>query len=239
MSPIAPIELQRLSLGWRGQPVICEVSGRFEAGSMTAIVGPNGAGKSTLIKGIMGMLPPLAGHVWLAGGSPTAVAWLPQAADVDPSFPISVLEMVALGAWGRVGAWRRYSDEEIERTLAALKTVGLAHLAKHRFGTLSGGQTQRALFARMLVQDAPTLLLDEPFAGVDRHTAEELMALLCRLHQQGRTVVVVLHDLDLVRRHFPRTLLLSNGRAIWGDTEQVLADVEFKTAYRWQEKRAL
>ncbi|WP_445657818.1 metal ABC transporter ATP-binding protein [Achromobacter sp. NCFB-sbj8-Ac1-l] len=230
--PVA-IELQDASFGWHGHAALRGVSGRFEPGAMTAVVGPNGAGKSTLIKGIMGVLRPLSGSVTVGGAGRSELAWLPQAAELDRSFPVSVLDLVAMGAWRRVGAWRRYGAEEIDRCLHALDTVGLAGMAGRAVDTLSGGQMQRTLFARMLVQDAPVLLLDEPFAAVDSHTADDLMALLCGLHGQGRTVITVLHDLDMVRGHFPQCLLLSGSVVAWGDTEAALCDKNLKTARQW------
>ncbi|MBB1627457.1 metal ABC transporter ATP-binding protein [Achromobacter sp. UMC71] len=231
-APVA-IELRDASFGWHGHAALRGVSGRFEPGAMTAVVGPNGAGKSTLIKGIMGVLRPLSGSVTVGGAGRSELAWLPQAAELDRSFPVTVLDLVAMGAWRRVGAWRRYGAEEIDRCLHALDTVGLAGMAARGVDTLSGGQMQRTLFARMLLQDAPVLLLDEPFAAVDSHTADDLMALLCGLHGQGRTVIAVLHDLDMVRDHFPQCLLLSGSVVAWGDTETTLCDTHLKTARQW------
>ena len=231
-APVA-IELRDASFGWHGHAALRGVSGRFEPGAMTAVVGPNGAGKTTLIKGIMGVLRPLSGSVTVGGAGRSELAWLPQAAELDRSFPVSVLDLVAMGAWRRVGAWRRYGAEEIDRCLHALETVGLAGMAGRGVDTLSGGQMQRTLFARMLVQDAPVLLLDEPFAAVDSHTADDLMALLCGLHGQGRTVITVLHDLDMVRDYFPQCLLLSGSVVAWGDTESALCDENLKTARQW------
>jgi len=232
-APIA-IELDNASFGWHGHAALKSVSGRFAAGGMTAVVGPNGAGKSTLIKGIMGVLRPMSGSVRVTGAGRAGLAWLPQAAELDRSFPATVLELAAMGAWRRVGGWRRVAGEELERCMAALETVGLADAAGRAVGALSGGQMQRALFARMLVQDAPVLLLDEPFAAVDSHTADELMALLCGLHGQGRTVIAVLHDLDLVRDHFPECLLLSGSVVAWGDTAGALDDAHLRAARAWR-----
>ena len=227
------IELADASFGWHGHPALKSVSGCFAAGGMTAVVGPNGAGKSTLIKGIMGVLRPMAGSVRISGGGRSELAWLPQAAELDRSFPVTVLDLVAMGAWRRVGAWRRFRNDELERCMHALETVGLADAAGRGVDTLSGGQMQRTLFARMLVQDAPVLLLDEPFAAVDTHTADDLMALLCGLHGQGRTVIAVLHDLDLVRNHFPECLLLSGSVVAWSDTASALSDAHLKVARQW------
>ncbi|HTJ99314.1 MAG TPA: zinc ABC transporter ATP-binding protein AztA [Bordetella sp.] len=230
--PRAParISLEQASFGWRGRRAVSDVSGVFAPGSMTAIVGPNGAGKSTLIKGVMGVLRPMSGRVTLDGAGRRDLAWLPQAAELDRSFPITVHELVAMGAWRRVGAWRRFGMPERERVQQALAAVGLAGAGDRIVGTLSGGQLQRALFARLLLQDANVLLLDEPFAAVDSHTVDDLMRLLGACHAEGRTVVAVLHDLDLVRRHFPQTLLLSRHVVAWGDTAAVLNEAHLRTA---------
>ncbi|MCD0505825.1 metal ABC transporter ATP-binding protein, partial [Bordetella petrii] len=166
---------------------------------------------------------PLAGTLCVAPGERRRLAWLPQAAELDRTFPITVLDMVAMGAWRRVGPWRRYGAAEMDKVWQALETVGLQDQAGRIVGALSGGQMQRALFARLLLQDAQVLLLDEPFAAVDSHTADTLMQLLCCWHQEGRTVVAVLHDLDLVRRHFSQTLLLAGRQVAWGETARVLS----------------
>lgn len=216
------IELDQVSLGWRDRVAVRDVSGVFERGSLTAIVGPNGAGKSTLIKGITGVLNPLRGQIRLSGDSRNEMACLPQVGELDRSFPISAYDFVAMGAWRRVGAWGRFDTAEHERVWQALDTVGMADFSGRIIGTLSGGQLQRALFARLLLHDAKTLLLDEPFAAIDRPTTEDLMHLLSVWHAQGRTVIVVLHDLDMVRAFFPQTLLLAGQAVAWGPTATVL-----------------
>jgi zinc/manganese transport system ATP-binding protein len=232
----ARISLEGVSFGWRGRRAVSDVSGVFAPGSMTAIVGPNGAGKSTLIKGVMGVLRPMSGRVVLGDRGRRDLAWLPQAADLDRAFPITVFELVAMGAWRRVGAWRRYAALERERVQHALSAVGMAGAGDRIVGTLSGGQLQRALFARLLLQDADVLLLDEPFAAVDSHTIEDLMALLGLCHAHGRTVIAVLHDLDLVRTYFPQTLLLSGHAVAWGDTADALSDANLRTAREMRDR---
>lgn len=229
----AAIALDDASFGWHGRAVLEHVSGRFAPGSLTAVAGPNGAGKSTLLKGIMGVLRPWSGAVRISGAGRAGLSWLPQACELDRAFPVTVLDLVAMGAWRRVGAWRRYGRDELDRCMAVLEQVGLAHLAGRGADTLSGGQMQRALFARMLVQDAPVLLLDEPFAAVDSHTAQRLMSLLRRLHEEGRTVVAVMHDLDMIREDFPQCVLLSGRVVAWGGTAGVLTEANLKTARRW------
>src|SRR5690606_2824441 len=216
------IELDQVSLGWRDRIAVRDVSGSFEKGSLTAIVGPNGAGKSTLMKGIMGHVTPLRGTIRIAKDLRHAISWLPQTGELDRSFPISTYDLVACGAWGRVGAWKGFSKQEHERVEHALETVGLADFGRRIIGTLSGGQLQRALFARLLLHDAATLLLDEPFAAVDRHTTDDLMALLHRWHDVVGTVIAVLHVLDMVRAHFPQALLMAGQAVAWAPTETVL-----------------
>ena len=218
----AVIELDQVSLGWRDRVAVRDVSGVFARGSLTAIVGPNGAGKSTLVKGIMGLLSPIRGRIRLAGDSRNEMACLPQVGELDRTFPISAYDLVAMGAWRRVGAWAGFDAAEHERVWHALQMVGLADFGRRIIGTLSGGQLQRALFARLLLHDAQTLLLDEPFAAVDRHTTDDLMALLCDWNSQGRTVIAVLHDLDMVRASFPQALLMAGQAIAWGPTKQVL-----------------
>jgi len=216
------IELDQVSLGWRDRIAVRDISGAFERGSLTALVGPNGAGKSTLIKGIMGILSPVKGTIRCAVDTVDQMACLPQVGDLDKTFPVTVYDLVAMGAWRRMGWWRRFSDAEHLRVQQALERVGLGDFGQRIIGTLSGGQLQRALFARLMMHDAQVLILDEPFAAVDRHTTEDLMALLRQWHAEGRTVIVVLHDLELVRSLFPKALLLAGQVVAWGDTEQVL-----------------
>lgn len=219
----AAIELQRVWLGWRERIAVRDASGSFASGSLTAVVGPNGAGKSTLLKGIMGRLSPLKGTIQLGAGVSHQIACLPQAAELDLSFPISTFDLVALGAWHRLGAWSGVDDEGLDAIEEALRVVGLAGFSQLPIEALSGGQLQRALFARLMLREAQVILLDEPFAAVDRATTEDLLALLHTWHAQGRTIIAVLHDLDMVRAYFPQTLLLAGQVVEWGPTEQVLS----------------
>ena len=219
---VPAIELDEVCLGWRDKVAVRDLSGCFPKGSLTAIVGPNGAGKSTLLRGIMGWVSPLAGRIRLSGRSGGDLAFMPQQGDFDRSFPISTRDFVAMGAWRRVGPWRAFSAQERERLEDALQAVGLGDFGRRPLSTLSGGQLQRALFARLMLHDADTYMLDEPFSAVDRATTEDLMALLTEWNACGKTIIVVLHDLDLVRRHFPQTLLLAGQGVAWGDTSHVL-----------------
>lgn len=216
------IQLNQVFLGWRSRVAVRDVTGSFYPGSMTAVVGPNGAGKSTLIRAIMGQISPLRGQVKLLGEARKSIACMPQAEGLDSSFPITVYDLVAMGAWQRVGAFKSFNSHEHEKILEALEQVGLADFSRRIIGTLSGGQLQRALFARLIMHDAQVLLLDEPFAAVDRATTEDLLNILCKWHEQGRTVIVVLHDLDIVRKFFPQALLLAGQVVDWGPVDTVL-----------------
>lgn len=215
----AAIEIHDLTLGYDGHPAIHHLDGRFAEGSLTAIVGQNGSGKSTLLKGIMGLLPPLGGHIHHDG---SAIAYLPQIVEIDRSFPATVSELVGLGLWRRRGLFGGLRAEDRARIGAALASVGLEGFARRPIDTLSGGQLQRALFARALVQDAQVLLLDEPFTAIDEQTVDDLLKLVQRWHDEGRTVVAVLHDIAMVRRSFPQTLLLAREPIAWGPTAEVL-----------------
>ncbi|MBX3536295.1 MAG: ABC transporter ATP-binding protein [Chelatococcus sp.] len=215
------IGFDNVTLGYDRHPAVHHLDGGIAPGSLTAIVGPNGAGKSTLLKGIMGALRPLDGGIRLSCQRAN-IAYLPQAMDIDRSFPITVYDLVAMGLWrqtglfGGIGSARRRAIEE------AVAAVGLTGFERRTIGTLSGGQMQRALFARLLLQDAEVILLDEPFTAIDAKTTLDLIDLVHHWHREERTVVAVLHDLDLVRRAFPETLLLAREPVAWGDTEEVL-----------------
>lgn len=218
----AAIRLDDLTLGYRRHPAVHHVSGSFAQGSLTAIAGPNGAGKSTLLKGIAGEIAPLAGRVRLSKARARDIAYLPQISEIDRSFPVSVFDLVALGAWRKAGLFGRIGGDDMARARRALETVGLSGFETRPVGTLSGGQLQRALFARVLVQDAPIILLDEPFAAIDPHTSADLLSIVGRWHGEGRTVIAVLHDHDAIRAHFPDTLLLARECVAWGPTAETM-----------------
>jgi zinc/manganese transport system ATP-binding protein len=216
----AAVAIDNLTIAYERHPAVHHVSGAFAAGSLTAIVGPNGAGKSSLLKAFVGLVQPSHGTVRRAPGAD--IAFLPQQADIDRSFPINVADLVRMGHWRRIGAFGRIDRALRAAADAALHAVGLDGFGGRAIGTLSVGQFQRALFAQILVQDAPIILLDEPFAGVDARTTGDLLGIVRRWHGEGRTVVAVLHDLDQVRQHFPETLLLARRVLAWGPTAEVL-----------------
>lgn len=216
------IEFDNLTLGYDRHPAVHHLDATIARGSLLAVVGPNGGGKSTLLKGILGLLRPLQGEVRLHGVARHRVAYLPQQVDIDRRFPLRVDELVGLGLWHRVGALRSLTRRDRTAVAEALAAVGLGGFAGRSIGALSGGQFQRALFARVLLQDAPLILLDEPLTAIDTRTAEDLLALVCRWHGEARTVIAVLHDLDQVRGHFPTTMLLARELVAAGPTAEVL-----------------
>lgn len=225
------ISLRDLTLGYERHPAVHHLSLQLRPGALVAVVGPNGAGKSTLIKALAGVLTPLSGHI--EGLQREHIAWLPQHSELDASFPIDVRGMVATGLWREVGAIGRFTAAHRQRCDAALAAVGLSGFETRGLDTLSGGQLQRARFARLILQDAPVVLLDEPFAAVDQRTTADLLALLHGWQRQGRTVIVVLHDIAQVREHFPLTLLLAREPVAWGATAEVL------TAANWARAQSL
>lgn len=222
------IEMHNLTLGYEKHPAVHHVSLAIEPGALVAIVGPNGAGKSTLIKALAGQLRPLQGR--LHGLEHQRIAYLPQQAGMDRSFPITLQDMVAMGLWHEVGALGRFSSAQLARCRHALAAVGLAGFEQRGLDTLSGGQFQRALFARLMLQDAPVVLLDEPFAAVDSRTTADLLGLLHQWHQAGKTVVAVLHDAVQVRQHFPQTLMIARELVAWGPTAEVFTDANWERA---------
>jgi zinc/manganese transport system ATP-binding protein len=216
------LRFRNLTLGYERHPAVHHLDGAVGAGALVAVVGPNGAGKSTLFKGIVGTLKPLAGSIERSGLDPRDIAYLPQVAEIDRSFPINVYDMVAMGLWrsrGLFGGIGAKDDRLIETAIAA---VGLTGFETRAIGTLSGGQMQRMLFARLLLQNARVIVLDEPFTAIDAKTSADLLDLVRRWHSEQRTVLAALHDVDLVRANFPQSLLLAREPVAWGATREVL-----------------
>ncbi len=217
-----PIEIENLTIGYDRHPAIHHVSLMIGRGSLTAVVGPNGAGKSTLLKGLVGRLRPMEGRIRFRGVGDDGIAYLPQQADIDRQFPLSVIDFVAMGLWRRIGLFGAVTRADRARVADALAAVGLSGFERRGIATLSGGQVQRMLFARTLLQDAGLILLDEPLTAIDTKTAADLLDLIRRWHGEQRTVVTVLHDLDQVRGHFPETVLLAREVIAHGATADVL-----------------
>jgi zinc/manganese transport system ATP-binding protein len=214
--------LRNVTLGYDGHPAVHHLEGRIAKGSLTAIVGPNGSGKSTLLKGLVGFLDPIDGTIERVGFKPQDIAYLPQAASLDASFPAKVSDLVGLGLWRKRGLFSSFLHDDAHDVHHALEAVGLAGFDNRPLDTLSGGQLQRALFARVMLQDARVILLDEPFTAIDQRTVEDLLSLVQRWHGERRTVVAVLHDYDMVRACFPDSVLLAREAVAWGPTRDTL-----------------
>ncbi|MBK9440657.1 MAG: metal ABC transporter ATP-binding protein [Comamonadaceae bacterium] len=223
------VKLDNLTVSYRQHPALHHITGQFAQGSLTAVIGSNGSGKSTLLKTIMGLLRPAGGRVQVH--APRArMAYLPQLAEIDRSFPMLVRDCVSLGCWSAVGAWGKVNATLLDRVDAAIHAVGLEGFEQRAVGSLSSGQFQRVLFARMLVQQADLILLDEPFNAMDSRTTAALLDLIHQWHAQGQTVIAVLHDDAQVRKHFPQTLMLARELVAWGDTAQVLTEPHLQRA---------
>lgn len=233
------IDIQNLSVSYSHNLIISGLSCHFQAPSLWAIAGPNGAGKSTFLKTLLGLQKPSQGRIAFQGFCPCDVAYLAQQNQLDRRFPLTVGDTIAMGLFREVGIFRRYSKEQREKMQGALDQVGLSAFAKTSLQALSGGQFQRVLFARLILQDAPVIFLDEPFSGVDGRTIDDLMELLHVWVKEGRLVIAVLHDLDLVQDHFPQTLLLVRQFYKYGPTAEVLTQENMRQAVtvsrEWEE----
>lgn len=217
------IRLDDVTISYDRHPAVHHVSGSFAPGSLTAVTGPNGAGKSTLVKALIGEFPRMEGIVDRGGLSVRDFGYLPQTADIDRQFPLSVADTVMLGAWREIGAFGGASRHVAERGRQALMAVGLEGFERRHIGSLSAGQFQRVLFARLLLQDAKVIVLDEPFTAIDAKTTRDLLDIVHRWHSDRRTIIAVLHDFEQVRKHFPTTLLLARKAIAWGPTDAVLS----------------
>ncbi|MHA6626790.1 metal ABC transporter ATP-binding protein [Pseudonocardia sichuanensis] len=229
------LEVRGLTVSYRSSPVLWEIDAQFPAGHLSAIVGPNGAGKSTLLKAALGLVPADAGRVLVDGVEGKAaldhVAYVPQAESVDWDFPITVREVVEMGRYRSTGWFRRIGRADRAVAAECLERVGMAGFGRRQIGQLSGGQRQRVFLARALAQQAPVLVMDEPFAGIDARTQADLLSLLGELRDGGGSVVVVHHDMAQVRAAFDWTLLL-NVRALGcGPTAEVLTQETVRAAY--------
>ncbi len=235
MSDTPAIEITDLTVAYQEKPVLWDVDLEVPPGVLLAIVGPNGAGKTTLIKAVLGLIKPVAGQT-LIYGAPYAeqrrlVGYVPQRGSVDWDFPTSVLDVVMMGRYGRLGWLRRPGRAEREHALEALEKVGMARFADRQISQLSGGQQQRTFLARALVQDAQVYFMDEPFQGVDATTERAIVGLLKELRAAGKSVVVVHHDLQTVAEYFDWVMLLNVRRIAAGPVGMVFTDENLRRAY--------
>jgi manganese/zinc/iron transport system ATP- binding protein len=235
MSKRAAISVQNLTVAYQEKPVLWNLSVTIYQGSLLGIIGPNGAGKTTFIKSLIGLIKPIAGDISFFGKSnkdiSLTVAYVPQRSLIDWDFPINAFEVVLMGTYGRLGWFARPGVKEKEAALCALEHVGLREYAQQPIGQLSGGQQQRVFLARALVQDAPIYLLDEPFNGVDNVTEKLIIHILKDLCKQGKTVMVVHHDLQTLAEYFDWLLLLNRTCVAYGMVDQVLKPEYICAAY--------
>src|SRR5262245_42873803 len=217
----AAITLDQVSVRYGKRTALQNVSGIFHQGSLTAVAGPNGSGKSTLLKAIAGVLKPTTGRVVFADGRKPPMAYLPQASHVQRDFPVTVQDVVITGFYPKIGETQKISDFHRGAAGKALQDVGLHGYESRRISELSGGEFQRMLFARVIVQDAPIVLLDEPFTAIDAESTARLIRLLLAWHKEGRTVVCVLHDLLLIKKYFPDSMVLEGKCLGSGHTHQM------------------
>jgi len=226
------LEFKNLTLGYQGHAAVHHLNGQVKRGSLTAVVGANGSGKSTLMKGIAGILKPISGSCFPCF---RRLAYLSQQSDIDRTFPARVIDLVSLGFWQKRGLLGRVTRKDKADLSNCLASVGLDGFQSRPLDSLSGGQMQRALFARTMLQDADLILLDEPFNAVDARTIADLIALVKGWVGEGRTVLCVLHDHALVRQHFPETLLIARKPVAWGPTFDVMTVEHLARASSFQE----
>ena len=216
------LQASRLSLGYAGVPLLPSVTFEVEPGDVLAVVGHNGSGKSTLVKTLLGVIPTVSGAFAWPEGRPEAIAYLGQRTEFDGRFPIRVRDLAAMGAWHGLGFRWRLGQAAHAKIEHALARTNLSHIADHPLHVLSAGQLQRALFARTMVQDAPLILLDEPFTAIDQTTESHLLSLIDEWAAEGRAIMLVLHDLSAVLQHCNKALLLGDQRARFGSPRDVL-----------------
>jgi ABC-type Mn2+/Zn2+ transport system ATPase subunit len=223
--PPTALSAAGLSVKYGRVRALTDVSLEIPAGASVALLGPNGAGKSTLLEAAVGVVRPGSGSISLGSAR---VAFVPQRLDVEPSFPVTVADVVRMGRYGELGWVRRFTDRDRELVEGAMRELGIEGLARRRFGDLSGGERQRALLAQAVAQDPEILLLDEPFTGIDAPTHDAIRSLLARWRTAGRTVVIATHDLESARRDYDLIACLNERLIAFGPpetaaTEEVLA----------------
>ncbi|MCS7283729.1 MAG: metal ABC transporter ATP-binding protein [Anaerolineae bacterium] len=248
MAECEALRVESLSVTYNGRTALEDVTFSVQEGERVAVVGPNGAGKSTLFRVIVGLLVPEQGRVEVFGCDPfrrrVPVGYVPQREDVDLSFPVTVADVVMMGRVREMGWLRWPSQRDREVVRQALEEVGLLQLADRRLDELSGGQLQRTFIARALAQQAPLLLMDEPFAGVDAASEEAILELLDRLQARGVTVLLATHDLTLAASRFDRVLLLNTRIIAYGPPGEALCPATLQRAYGgqlaiWEHERGL
>lgn len=229
------IDVKGLQMGYHGNVVLKSVDVVLETGKIIGIIGPNGSGKSTFIKGILGIVSKMSGTVTFFNQSLNAVrnriAYVPQRESVDWDFPISVKELVEMGVYQPTKWWNKSSAADQEKIKQAIEKVGLTAFTSRQIGQLSGGQQQRAFVARALVQDADLIIMDEPFVGIDMSSQEAILLLLQELRNEGKTILIVHHDLATVANYFDKVMLFNNELVAYGSINEVITPAVLAPVY--------
>jgi manganese/zinc/iron transport system ATP- binding protein len=232
------VEVEDLTVAYDARPVLWDIDLKIPKGRLMAVVGPNGAGKTTLIKAMLGLIKPVSGMVQFEGGSGDAralrnrIGYVPQSGSVDWDFPATVQDVILMGCYGKLGWVRRPRKADIELAKQMLEKVGMQDYASRQISQLSGGQQQRVFLARALAQEADIYFMDEPLKGVDAQTEKAIIALLKDLKDQGKTVVVVHHDLQTVTEYFDWVILINLRIVASGPVEQVFHGENMEKTYR-------
>lgn len=230
------IEVEDMTVAYNVKPVLWDIDLKIPKGVLMAIIGPNGAGKSTLIKAMLDLIKPVSGKVSFNGKTYREerkhIGYVPQSESVDWDFPASVLDVVVMGRYGKLGWFKRPGEEDKKKSLLALEKVGMAEFVDRQISELSGGQQQRVFLARALVQEADIYFMDEPFKGVDAKTEVAIINILKDLKNQGKTVIVVHHDLQTVESYFDWVTLLNTQLIVSGPVKEVYTEENLNKAYR-------
>jgi manganese/zinc/iron transport system ATP- binding protein len=230
-----PLLVRDLTVAYHRKPVLWDVEVKLPEGGLVGVIGPNGAGKSTLIKAVLGIVPCVSGEVLVYGRSYRRqrhlVGYVPQRESVDWDFPVDALDVVIMGRYGRLGWFRRPRRADRAAAMDCLDRVGMADFARRQISQLSGGQQQRVFLARALAQEARLYFMDEPFAGVDAATETAIVELLRQLRADGRTCMIVHHDLPSAREYFDHVILLNMRVVAQGPTETTLTTTNLQRTY--------
>ncbi len=234
-SPASPLSVHDVTVAYNRRPVLWDIDYDAPVNSLVGIIGPNGAGKSTFIKAVLGLVPLASGRIQVFGQSARKmrrrIGYVPQRESVDWDFPVNALDVVTMGRYGRIGLFRRIGKAHKTAAMNCLEKVGMAEFAHRQISQLSGGQQQRVFLARALAQEADLYLMDEPFAGVDAATEQAIIQILREIRSQGKTCMVVHHDLATARDYFDHVLLLNMRIVVTGPTSEVLTNENLHKTY--------
>ncbi len=225
------IDFTSLSIGYNKRIIVSDLSAHISEGDSVAIIGPNGGGKSTLLKTIASILTPISGTISCKYDK-SHIAYLSQLAEINTNFPITTYEFVAMGLWHKTGWFKSFAKNDKHKILHAIEAVGLLEMVNAPIKSLSGGQIQRARFARVILQDAPLILLDEPFNAIDFKTIQDLFKIISFWKKEKKTIIAVLHNYDEVKQLFEKTMVVSRKLIAYGKTEEVLVPEVINKAFQ-------